>query len=153
MVKAGSNAAFSVAATGPGPMSYQWWFNQTNRIQGATNSSLVLSNVNGTHEGTYYVSVSNPGGSVLSAGAHLKVYFDTSGQPEPLRLAASLAPEPGIVLLRFNVSSNITCTLQAAAQCDGPWTNLFNVAAAPSNRTITITNVISDRGFFRLTAP
>jgi hypothetical protein len=40
LVSPGSNATFSVAATGPAPLSYQWLFDGVD-IAGATNSSLI----------------------------------------------------------------------------------------------------------------
>ena len=155
-VKAGSNVTFSVVASGPGPLSYQWWFNQTNRIAGATNASLVLSNVNGANEGAYQVAVSNSGGSVFSPVATLKVFYEASAQPQPVKLAALLSLELDAVLIRFNVLSNTTYTLESAAQCEGPWSSVLNVPAAPSNYTITVTNALSGspgRHFFRVVTP
>ena len=69
----GSTATFSVTATGPGPLTYQWLFNGTN-ISGATNSTLVLSGITATSQGVYTVIVSNPSSAVQSGGAVLTVY-------------------------------------------------------------------------------
>jgi hypothetical protein len=44
-VIAGSNATFTVFACGSPPLIYQWFFNGTNLLAGATNSSLTLSNM------------------------------------------------------------------------------------------------------------
>ena len=44
LVIAGSNAVFSVAATGDNP-GYQWYFNDTNSIVGAMGPTLILTNV------------------------------------------------------------------------------------------------------------
>jgi len=57
-VKQGSNATFSVTATGSAPLSYQWRFNATN-IAGATGSSYTRSNAQTNHAGPYSVVVSN----------------------------------------------------------------------------------------------
>jgi len=62
----GSNAVFSVVATGTSPLSYQWQFNGAS-IPGATSSNLVLNSVQATNSGNYTVSVSNIAGSVTSA--------------------------------------------------------------------------------------
>jgi hypothetical protein len=57
-VIAGSNAAFTVDATGSTPLSYLWQFNGAN-IAGATNGSVIVSNVQTANIGLYTVVVSN----------------------------------------------------------------------------------------------
>jgi hypothetical protein len=69
---AGSSATFSVAATGAPPLSYRWRFNGA-VLPGATNASLLLTNVQSTNGGAYTVVVSNYAGSVTSAVALLAV--------------------------------------------------------------------------------
>jgi hypothetical protein len=71
-VPAGSNATFSVTAIGTPPLNYQWKFNGTN-INGRTNSSLTLSNVQSGAAGNYSVLVSNSGNSTNSSNALLTV--------------------------------------------------------------------------------
>ncbi len=70
----GEDVTFSVEAVGPRPFDYQWWFNQTNRIDGATNATLNLRNVQLAGAGTYAVVVSNALGSVTSSNAVLTVF-------------------------------------------------------------------------------
>ena len=65
-VVAGTNAVFFVAANGAPPLSYQW-LQGSNLLAGATNATLVLSNVQPAQAGDYFVVVSNPSGSVTSA--------------------------------------------------------------------------------------
>jgi hypothetical protein len=69
-VAAGSPAAFSVVATGAGPLTYQWQFNGA-AISGATGASYSVGSVQAAHAGTYTVVVSNSGGSVVSSAATL----------------------------------------------------------------------------------
>ena len=69
----GQNATFSVNAAGSNPLSYQWLFNQTNSIAGATNSSLILTNIQLSQAGNYAVLVTNAFGSVSSSNAGLTV--------------------------------------------------------------------------------
>jgi hypothetical protein len=71
-VYVGFTAAFSVAASGTPPLSYQWSFEGTN-IVGATNTLLTLGNVQLSQGGNYNVLVSNAYGSVLSSNAVLTV--------------------------------------------------------------------------------
>src|SRR5262249_27463128 len=64
------DAAFSVAATGSGPISYQWRFNGTN-IPGATSNSFTRTTVQAQDVGYYSVTVSNIAGSTSSSNALL----------------------------------------------------------------------------------
>jgi len=69
----GGYVSFSVSATGTKPFDYQWYFNGTNALGNATNSSLTLTNVQSSDAGGYSVSVSNTAGSTNSATAQLTV--------------------------------------------------------------------------------
>jgi hypothetical protein len=73
-VYAGQPATFSVVATGPQPLYYQWQFgvNGTN-IVGATNATLNLINVQPTAGGVYAVTVSSAYGAIVSSNALLNV--------------------------------------------------------------------------------
>ncbi len=73
-VNAGDTVAFEVIATGAAPLHYQWRFNQTNLLPGATGPVLELSNVQATNNGLYAVVVSNPFGAVTSTVAVLNVF-------------------------------------------------------------------------------
>ena len=81
-VQCGSNAAFTVTATGTPPLSYQWQFDSTN-IAGATASSLTLTSVQPGQAGNYLVVVSNAWGVVTSSNAVLALVppppFPTDG--------------------------------------------------------------------------
>jgi hypothetical protein len=68
----GSNATFTVAATGSGTLSYQWQRGGAN-IGGATNSSYTVANAQTADAGTYDVVVCNLGGCTTSSGATLTV--------------------------------------------------------------------------------
>jgi hypothetical protein len=69
----GSNATFGISATGTVPLSYQWYFNVTNRIAGGTNATLSISIVQVTNGGGYCVIVTNLAGAVSSSNAILTV--------------------------------------------------------------------------------
>ncbi len=68
----GKSASFGVLATGTAPLSYQWFFG-TNQIFGATNTTLVLTNLQFTNAGRYAVVVVNSSGSITSNPAILTV--------------------------------------------------------------------------------
>lgn len=72
-VAQGQFTSFTVVATGIGPISYQWWFNGTNRLNGANSPTLGLFNVQPTNAGLYSVVVSNRAGAVISQAAMLAV--------------------------------------------------------------------------------
>jgi hypothetical protein len=55
----GRNATFNVAAVGTPSLTYQWWFNGTNVLVGATNAALTISNVQVTNLGYYSVTAPN----------------------------------------------------------------------------------------------
>ena len=88
-VLAGSNAAFSVTASGTAPLSYRWQFNGTN-IVAATNTTLSLVNVQSTNTGTYTVLVTNAYGSVLSTNAFLTLLTPPSFTNQPVSQRVSI---------------------------------------------------------------
>ena len=71
-VTAGGSVNFQVIASGTEPLSFQWQFNGAD-IQGATDATFSLSNVQPDSEGNYTVVVSNISGSLVSAPAALAV--------------------------------------------------------------------------------
>lgn len=88
-VMVGSDVTFSVVATGTPPLSYQWRFNGTN-IAGATDSVLILNNVQTNNAGAYSVLVTNAVDATTS---------------EPATLTVSLVPvAPLIVVPPSNVA-------------------------------------------------
>jgi hypothetical protein len=82
----GSNVTFSVTAAGSA-LAYQWKFSGTN-LPGATNSSLVLTNVQLPQAGPYFVTITNAAGTTNSSIALLR-----------------LLVSPGLVLSRANVTT------------------------------------------------
>lgn len=76
---AGSNATFSVSATGQAPLDYQWYFNSApliagSRVSAVTNATLVVSNVTAGDAGSYFVTITNRRGAVTSAVATLTIH-------------------------------------------------------------------------------
>jgi hypothetical protein len=81
-VVAGNDPTFTVVATGIPVPTYQWALNTT-PIVGATKASLTLVNVKAANAGTYTVTVTNTGGSVVSTGAILTVDVPPSITTQP----------------------------------------------------------------------
>jgi len=71
-VFSGDDVSFLVGATGWPPLTYQWRRNGTN-LPGATNTLLILTNVQANAAGNYDATVANPGGAVTSAPAALTI--------------------------------------------------------------------------------
>jgi hypothetical protein len=84
----GSNAIFTAAASGPA-LSYQWFFNETNALAGATNSVLLLTNLSVAQSGSYSILVSNFVGAVLSQPVLLEVN-PVQGIIMPIKLSGAV---------------------------------------------------------------
>ena len=78
VIAPGESASFSVVAADSRALTYQWRFNEED-ITGATNETLLLTNVGATNEGQYSVVLVNPSGSVTSAPAALMLDSDGDG--------------------------------------------------------------------------
>lgn len=80
-VPAGLAATFSVVASGPGPLSYQWQRNGAN-VTGATSASYTTPVTSLADDGALYrVVVTNASGSVTSSAARLTVINDQPPVP------------------------------------------------------------------------
>lgn len=81
-VYAGTNATFSVTATGTAVLAYQWRF-QDQPIDGATAASLSIAGTQTNQAGLYSVVVSNEFGVVQSSNANLTVNLPVSIHASP----------------------------------------------------------------------
>ena len=72
MVTEGANVQMTVAASGTGPLAYQWYFNGQ-AVSNGTSATLSLSSVTTQSSGNYYCVVSNSGSSATSSTASLNV--------------------------------------------------------------------------------
>jgi hypothetical protein len=106
-VPVGQTAIFTVAAKGAGPLAYQWTFDGTNVLAGATSRSLILSDVQSNEAGIYEVTVSNAVGSATSV---------------PVKLAVGPIAVPGYIaaLLRSDCTDAPPCPLQVGEIATGP---------------------------------
>ena len=148
-VMAGGNATLSVTASGTAPLSYQWLFDGTNAISGATNATLNLTGVSTNDAGTYQVAVTDANGAIaINIPANLVVGLagsvlaydqstDTGGGsgtwPAGIGLSFNVVPatsisvgELGFTGTANNISSNTVVTVQ-----------LFDAATATVLGTVT----------------
>jgi hypothetical protein len=124
-------ATFSVGAVGTGALLYQWRFNDTD-LPGATNTTLVITNVQLANAGTYTVRVTDEIGSATSQPAVLIVL---------MRPIYTRQPQDVVILAgqdaTFSVSVEGTPPLGFRWRRNGATYLNFGVAS----NTITITNV------------
>ena len=146
----GNTIVFAVQADGTPYLQYQWLFNDTNAIPGATNSTLTLTNVQTTNAGNYSVTVTNLYGSATSYDAALQVFtldhFTWNQIPSPRFVNA---PFPVTILaqdMNDNTFTNfagtvfLVCTNGLAIQPgvssnfnQGSWTGTLLVSQPRSN--------------------
>ena len=115
----GSNASFTVSATGSPAPTYQWYFNG-GLIGGATASTFTLASVQPSNAGNYTVTVSNSAGSVTSSLAVLTVKTSSFAGVYVGKLGADsssgnfalyLRPDGTGVMLLFLSASNTAIVL------------------------------------------
>jgi hypothetical protein len=136
-VVATREAMFTVGASGPGPLSYQWRFGGT-AIPGATNSILTLTGLLLSQSGSYSAVVYNDAGAVESAPATLTVLTPARISQQPLDVLVRIRPDPQSAPMpnaMFIVLATSTSPIRYA------WR--FNGALIPdaTNLTFTVTNV------------
>jgi len=142
-VLAGANVSFSVGATGSGPLTYQW-FADDSALAGATNQTLLLTNVQSSAAGTYTVSVSNPAGYLLSDPALLTVQ-------QPGRLSVVITGS-GLELEAAGLLGSASYVLQASVDL-AAWETVTTIPAASTSWRFTVPDAASDPlRFYRLVA-
>lgn len=142
-VNLNSPASFSVAASGNGPLHYQWQFNGSN-LPGATNTSYSLAKVQATNVGPYQVVVSNLAGFVIGGPANLAINTKPVIVTQPVDIAGNLGSN-----VTFSVGVTGTAPFSYQWKLNG--TNLggatksgYVVLVDPStvgSYSVTITNV------------
>jgi hypothetical protein len=78
----GTDAGFTVVASGEAPLIYQWRFNGSD-LGGATTSALTVQGVQTTNAGSYDVVITNVAGAVTSFVATLTVWVPPSISEQP----------------------------------------------------------------------
>lgn len=168
-VDPGRNTTFSVGALGAPPFSFQWFYNGA-PLADATNNSVLLTNVQPSLNGDYFVVVSDASGSVTSQIARLKVFVSTahrfsSLQVKPAQAATlALAGETRALFAYYwdlypvEVSSNLRdwsllTTLQRANTASSPLTFLDVGAIQYGQRFYRTTTNTLVTAFPELTGP
>jgi alpha-tubulin suppressor-like RCC1 family protein len=130
----GANAFFSVIATNPQPMTYQWWFNGTNLLAGQTNSTLSLTNVQPSQAGNYAVGVASPGWVVYSLDAALTVSLPPPGVPFITGFSPATAiPGATVTIFGANFSSTAASNVVYFGAVRAPV-----ISASATSLTVTV---------------
>jgi hypothetical protein len=131
----GQTVTFAISATGTAPLAYEWRFDGR-KIEGATNASLVLSNVTTADEGRYAAAVSNPGGAAWSGIVTLGFQSAPIIQTEPQNQIAL-------------AGANVTFSVGAAGSSPlrYQWSKDGGVLSGKTNASLTISNAqVADQG-------
>jgi len=148
-VTTGASVAFNIAVKGSPPLTYQWRKDGFD-IPGATNASLVLTNVQPGAAGGYSTKISNSLGDAYSSTASLSVNLIASVRPaltapawnRPTGFSNTASVEIG-AFYRVQSSTNLV-----------NWTDLTNftaTAASAQIRDAAATNMA--RRFYRVVSP
>ncbi len=135
----GGTATFRVAAIGAGSLSYQWYFNGTNVLAGATGPTLVLNPVAQAQAGNYSVAVNNPYGGVTSALANLAV---VEGQLPTLTCGSNRTVEAGTA---WNFDTPTATGTNVTVTVVGTVTNLGCGLSLSATRTWVATDIIGNQ--------
>jgi hypothetical protein len=130
------------------PISYQWLSNGVT-LSGATNATLVLSNVQGSGTETYSVLITNSAGNAEGSGL-LTIY---SGRPQILsNIPTNIVAAIGNTL---NLSATFVGSFPITYQWQMDGTNLSNSAdvAGAQTSTLTLSDVqLGAAGYYQLVA-
>jgi hypothetical protein len=137
---AGQDGSFSVSALSGSPLQYQWQFNGAD-ISGATNATLVVSNVQAAKAGPYRVALVNSGGTLFSRDAVLTVNTSPPRLLTNLSNQSVIAGTDHMLIIRAIGSEPITYQW---------FFNGTNIANA-TNSTLLLQNVSEmDEGRYRV---
>jgi hypothetical protein len=110
----GDMVLFTVTAEGTEPLGYQWYFEQTNSLPGATSTTLILSNVSPLDAGSYTVTLTNPYG------------YDSKS-----------------AMLTVITLPTITCATNRVVEVDSAW-DFDPPTATGSNVTVSVLNTTTN---------
>jgi hypothetical protein len=134
-VAVGSDAAFTITADGTAPLTFQWTFNGTNVVD-ATNSTLMLTNVQMTAAGEYAVQVFNAFGMDQSSNAVLAV-----GDPPVI------TGQPTNQTLVLGTPASFTVTVTGTEPLNYQWSHQGADLPDATNATLAIPSAqLSDAG-------
>ena len=124
---AGGTVAFSVGATGPAPLTYQWFLNGVPLV-GATSPLLVLSQVSASEAGSYTCEIVSASGALMGAPANLTVAAAAPGaRLVNLSIRAPAGSGQNVLTSGFVIDGPISKTVLIRAT--GPTLTAFGIVA------------------------
>lgn len=149
VTETGSSLTLSAAVTGTGPLSFYWFFNETNLLNVTSPTSLVLSNVTLLDSGTYSVLVSNAFATATSRTA--AVLVQPRGAP---RVSANGQTKPRFTFVNVDpVEVRLETTMPGATMfftLDGTMPNASSTLYTGPfeiHRTVEVRAIAYDRNF------
>ena len=139
----GASAMFSVSASGPGSLGYQWRFNG-NSIAGANSSILLLSGVDFFDVGLYDVVVYNSAGSVVSSSAGLTVFIPATILIQPQSVSIRVPPDPAAPVNNRNASFSVLA--ESTTPITLQWRKNGVIIPGATGTSLTISNVVVEDG-------
>lgn len=146
----GSNVIFSVTAAGAEPLFYQWFFDNT-ALEGITNSALLITNVQPSNAGTFYVVVSNMFNAVRSHDATLSVTNVAVSSNTPPSIVQDIANETVLQgnTATFTITAAGTTPLFYQWVFQGQSSLIYTNIAGATNPTLSITNAqLANQGYY-----
>lgn len=157
----GGSASFSVAAAGTPVLTYQWQFNGSNLVDGATGTgstvsgslttNLVVDNISSSDFGNYSVVVANDIGAATSTNATLELAVPPTISAQPQNASTTVGNTVG-----FSVTGTGSQPLHYQWQGNGTnlqdGNNIFSSTISGStNANLTISNVhLNDAGSYQV---
>jgi hypothetical protein len=166
----GNNQAFSVSPQGTPPFAYQWYYANTNlgitqlvdgsKYAGSTNSSVVVSNLQLTDSGSYYIVVTNQAqnGQISNLISVLTVVYlppsiPSNGQPGNVTMlqgqttALTVSSAVGTQPLSYQwYQGSLSNPLGNTGEFSGAEANALTIAGATLNDAANYFCVVSNAG-------
>ena len=147
-IAVGGAASFSVTATGSDTLTYQW-YKDSSAISGATASTYAISSVAASDAGSYFVTVSNSGGTSTSSAATLTVSStstascDTTYVDSVLSAVSTLESALGTSLTSATLYDSSSYSTSQLNVYKTNWSNLPPGAISFSRPGITLSQLSS----------
>ncbi|MEI6084375.1 MAG: immunoglobulin domain-containing protein, partial [Verrucomicrobiota bacterium] len=139
-ILAGNSISCSVVATGTGPLTYQWRFNNAN-IAGATSSTYNLANAQASNAGSYSVIVGNAAGSVTSVTTVVTV-----------NIPPSITMQPATQTVALGANVNFSVTTAGTGPLSYQWSHSGTPIAGATSSALALTGVqTTDSGAYAVT--
>jgi len=126
----GLNTHFNAGVVGSQPISYQWQFNGSN-VSGATNTTLILSNVQPVNEGNYSLIASNSDGTATTSTAILNVITSP-----PI-----IASEPTNLIAPIGQNAVFNILTTGSMPVSYQWLFDGNTLAGATNASLSLSNI------------